>query len=386
VERLIGEEIHRISGSAASELAVARGNEKALASELRRLSDRSQSTDSSLIELRELERDAEASRKLYEAFLTRAKQTAEEERMETAAARVLAPAELPIGASYPPRTLLLVMALVVGLGLGATIALLCDHLDDTVRSASQLRELTGLSVFVAGPQHEKVALTRWLRIDRPRGPQPQPQTRSDDYATASAGAAIAVRALRHGLLDGDERAEPRSVMVVSTRDGEGTAKFAISLALASSVGGKRVLIIDADTERRALTQLVAPDAQTGIFDVIGAGMSLASVAVANAVTGLNFLPMPATTQTSARSISREQLAVIFAAAQVDFDCIIICGAPLLAEPGTGNLCQSVDQIVLVTRAGLSRRDEVEDALQLLRMHHCKPHSAVLTVEVDSETT
>jgi Mrp family chromosome partitioning ATPase/capsular polysaccharide biosynthesis protein len=385
-QRLIDEEIQRISRSVASELAVARGSEKALSNELKRLSDRSQSTDSSLIALRDLERDADASRKLYEAFLTRAKQTAEQERIETAAARVLAPAEIPIGSSYPPHGLLLILALVLGLGLGATSALLREHLDDTVRSAAQLRELTGLRVFVSGPERDKVTFTRWLSGDGLRGQQLQSDTRSEDHVAASAGAGVAARALRHILHEGIERAGPRTVMVVSTREGEGTANFALSLALATSLNGKRVLIVDADTERRTLTQLVAPEAQMGIFDVIMEKLPLASVAIANSGTGLSFLPMPAMAQASAKGITRDQLSVLFAIACTEFDCIILCGAPLLAEPDTGNLCQSVDQIVLVTRAGVSRRDEVQDALQLLRIHHCKPHSAVLTVEVDSDIT
>jgi len=384
VQRLIGGELHRISRSSANELAVARENEKALSNELDRLSGRSQSTDSSLIALRDLERDADVSRKLYEAFLTRAKQTAEQERIETAAARILAPAEMPLGSSYPPNVLLLVMALVFGLGIGATSAFLSEHLDDTVRSATQLRELTGLRVIVSGPERRKVTLARWLKLEQLLGHQAPPDGRGDDRSPPSAGAATAARALRHVLLEGTVRAEPRSVMVVSANDGEGAADFALNLALATSLTGKRVLIIDTDVEHRTLTKLIAPNAQTGIFDVIEGKLPLAGAAIANSDTGLNLLPIPAAAQASDKRVTPDQLSGLFAAAQADFDCIVVCGVPLLTEPDTGSLCRSVDQIVLVTRAGVSRREDVEDALQLLRIHHSRPHSVVLTAEAGGE--
>jgi uncharacterized protein involved in exopolysaccharide biosynthesis len=80
-----------------------------------------------LIELRDLERDVEAERKLYEAFLNRAKQTAELEQIATPGARILAPAAFPLSSSYPPAFLVLLIAAVVGIGLGSVIALLSDR-------------------------------------------------------------------------------------------------------------------------------------------------------------------------------------------------------------------------------------------------------------------
>lgn len=134
VRRLIGQETARISRSAAGELAVARANEAAITREFKELTGQSQSDSASLIELRDLERDVEVARKLYEAFLNRAKQTAEQEQIATPGARVLAPAAIPLNASYPPALLVLLLGLFVGAGLGATIALASRRIEDTVRS------------------------------------------------------------------------------------------------------------------------------------------------------------------------------------------------------------------------------------------------------------
>ncbi len=130
--RLIGQETARISEASANELAIARENERSLTRQFKDLTGQTESDNASLIELRDLERDSDAARKLYEAFLTRAKQTAEQEQIATPGARILAPAALPLSASYPPAFLVLLIALVAGIGLGAVIALMRDQMDSRV--------------------------------------------------------------------------------------------------------------------------------------------------------------------------------------------------------------------------------------------------------------
>ena len=52
--------------------------------------------------LRELERDVQASRAVYESFLVRARETGEQERLDTKNIRVISRAELPQRRSFPP--------------------------------------------------------------------------------------------------------------------------------------------------------------------------------------------------------------------------------------------------------------------------------------------
>lgn len=84
------------------------------------------SDNEALVALRELERDAASKTTIYEAFLSRAKQVAEREQIDTTNVRVISPAVPPTERSSPPRTLVLLVAGAVGglvLGLGLAVML-----------------------------------------------------------------------------------------------------------------------------------------------------------------------------------------------------------------------------------------------------------------------
>ncbi len=76
-------------------------------------------TNEALVGLRDLERNVEASRAVYQSFLVRARQTGEEATLDRTNARVISRAMPPLSRSWPPRGLLLALSLIAGLGLGA---------------------------------------------------------------------------------------------------------------------------------------------------------------------------------------------------------------------------------------------------------------------------
>ena len=86
------------------------------------------SDNAALVRLRELERDAESKAAVYEAFLARSQQLAEQGQLDTTNIRVISTAVPPPARSWPPRTLVLIVAgaaaglfggLLLALGLGA---------------------------------------------------------------------------------------------------------------------------------------------------------------------------------------------------------------------------------------------------------------------------
>jgi uncharacterized protein involved in exopolysaccharide biosynthesis len=68
------------------------------------------SDNEALVALRELERDAASKTAIYEAFLSRAKQVAEQEQIDTTNVRVISTAVPPPARSWPPRSVVMVGA------------------------------------------------------------------------------------------------------------------------------------------------------------------------------------------------------------------------------------------------------------------------------------
>ena len=132
LERSIGREKSRIIDSTLKELDRAVAAETAIRRELERLKGETTTNDRALIGQRELERDVDAQRTIYEAFLRRARETSEQERLDTTNMRVISAATPPLGRSWPPSPwMLLPPGFLLGLLGGAGFALLRPRLPES---------------------------------------------------------------------------------------------------------------------------------------------------------------------------------------------------------------------------------------------------------------
>lgn len=124
-ERAISREKARIIDSTVKELDRAIATENAFRRELEKLKSETTVNDRALIGLREIEREVETQRTIYESFLRRARETGQQERLDTTNVRVISPATPPLGRSFPPSPkVLLPIALILGLLAGAGLAIL----------------------------------------------------------------------------------------------------------------------------------------------------------------------------------------------------------------------------------------------------------------------
>jgi uncharacterized protein involved in exopolysaccharide biosynthesis len=128
-QQQIGDETARIAEASRIGYERALANENALASSLAILKQRAIDTGLASVKLRELEREAEASRVVYQSFLVRTREISEQERLDTANVRILADAEPPQGRSWPPRRMLMLPALLMlgllgGIGLAYLLELI----------------------------------------------------------------------------------------------------------------------------------------------------------------------------------------------------------------------------------------------------------------------
>jgi uncharacterized protein involved in exopolysaccharide biosynthesis/Mrp family chromosome partitioning ATPase len=347
-------EIGRIAASARNDLAIAEGDVAGLQAELDRLTGRDVKDAGVLIQLRELQREADVIREVYESVLARAKETSEQERLDVSSARVIAPATTPAGASFPPRLFIIGIALALGLGAGAALALMRERFDDRIRDAAQLRR-AGLEVLAVVPPFGS----------RRRGPD--------------GGFDYAIRLLRAELRDPAARQAERSALVVSGRKGDGAAAVALNLALAAVGGGERVLIVDADPVRRSLSKLVAPQARVGLMEVLAGKAHFRDALIGHPASGFQVLPMALGSEKIRGRPSRAAYERLVALARTKFDYILFVGAPLSDEPDARAIAEAVDQIALVLRAGSTRRADLEASLRALRIRGQKTCGIVLTM-------
>lgn len=113
-------EIERLLASAELGLQRANDNAAALQAQLAAATTDLQDTGAKRIRLRQLEREAEASRAVYEDALLRSRETAEQAQVDTLNAQIVSRAAPPAERSFPPKlSLLLPLGLIAGTALCA---------------------------------------------------------------------------------------------------------------------------------------------------------------------------------------------------------------------------------------------------------------------------
>lgn len=349
----IAQEVEKIAASVANELEVSatgvRTLERSIA-DLRKVSD---SAGGAEIRLRELERDADTSRQLYESFLARFKRDAEQERIQRANARVLSPATVPTAPSYPRKPSIMVGVFLLALALGTGLLFLLEKLDRAVRSSDEAEDLTGLPVFAAIP----------LRRQKGDG------TIEDEVVQRPRSAlADAFRTLRTGLvLSDDASADAKVVMITSSVPEEGKSFAALSLARLFAKSGEKVLLIDGDLHRPRLHKALKLAGETGLIQVLSMGAPFDQTVVRDSVGGIDFLPAgsaPAALQ--AEMFNDQAMPTLLADLRGRYDRIILDAPPALAVADTRLLACMADRVLYMIRWNKTPRDAVRAGIKLLR--------------------
>src|SRR5262249_35485213 len=119
LRRTVNEEIERFAQSAKNDLVRARDYEASLNKALEAQKRQSVQLSQASVRLRELERDVEASRDIYQSFLRRRRAPGGQKPLTTSSARIRGEATGPRVRIFPPAVKLLAM---LGFMLGALAA------------------------------------------------------------------------------------------------------------------------------------------------------------------------------------------------------------------------------------------------------------------------
>lgn len=358
----INEEMRKISDSISNEVAVAVAGVRTLERELGALRTQSNTAGGAEVRLRELERQAETSRQLYEAFLSRFKRDAEQDSVKRANARVISQAQTPSGSSYPRPVQTLSVISILAVALGIAITFLIDHLDSAIRSSDEAEIMAGVPTLAVLPS---------LR------------TRGDDIAKhlidkPRSAVADALRGLRIALKIGlEEQARAPVVAITSSTPKEGKTFLATGLAVTWGRAEGNVLLIDGDIHRPRLHNMLGCTNEQGLVQVLSGGATVDDVIVRGVSQGLDLLPAGRMTNV-ADLISQERIEAIIDPLRDRYSHIIIDGPPVLAIADSRILARAADRVIYLVRWNTTPRDAVRNGLKLLRETRAPVFGTVLS--------
>jgi capsular exopolysaccharide synthesis family protein len=345
-------EIAKVVDGLRNDTAVARAQEQSLQQSLDDLEGKVAGLNAKDAELRVLEREAETSRTLYEAFMSKFKETQDQDKIQQSDARIISRADVPLSPTVPNKPMVIALAAVLSLFVGLLVVGMRELFDRGLRSTEEVYRYFDLPCLGLVPAISRLRLAG-------KG--------AENYVVKKPGSAYAeaVRSLRTTLLLSDADAKPRVVAVTSARPNEGKTAIAISMARTNAMGGRRSILVDLDLRKPEIHQRLQARTETGVIDYLAEQATLADVIQKDEATALEYIAAGRRTANFAELLRSNRLEGLLAELARQYELIILDVPPVLAVADARIISRLADKTVFIVRWGETSREVVRLALQQL---------------------
>ena len=284
-------------------------------------------------QVRELMREVEGNRALYDTFMTRMKETAATSDLDSANARVVDRAALPTEPITPQRGLIVAFAGALALMAGIGLSLLLEMLNNTFKSTEDVESKLNLPVLGILP----------LIKNRQRNQIAHMFTSDEDKSFSES-----IRTIRTALVLSGMNGPHRILVVTSSLPGEGKSTVAANLAYAFGQM-ERVLLIDADLRRPTLAKnFKFPVGTPGLANLI-AGTAKAEDCI-KSIEGIDMMCAGAVPPNPLELLSSERFAELIEQLKSSYDRVIIDSPPIQAVSDATILATHADAQIYVIKS------------------------------------
>jgi len=191
--------------------------------------------------------------------------------------------------------------------------------------------------------------------------------------------AEAYRALRTNLAFARPDEPLRSLLVAAPSPEEDRPAALANLAVVTAQGGGRVIVVDCDLRRPMQHTLFGLPNETGVTTVLMHDDALDALPLqATGVAGLQVLTSGPIPPNPAELLGTRRMKALVARLVEEADLVLFDAPPLVAVTDGAVLAPLVDGVLLVVRAGRSRRDETLRARDVLSTVGARLLGVVLT--------
>jgi len=278
---------------------------------------------------------------------------------------------------YAPRIALnLSLAAILGLALGVRMALMKEHLDQTLKSVQEVERFLHVPALAFIPSLKSLNTLWSARISRTSrgvrvhlgsgstsltGSMAAQDSSRDSWEThKNAVLAEAFRGLRTSVILSKGERPAGSILVTSAQSGEGKTTIAMNLAISLAQLGRRVLLIDTDM-RRPSVQHHFPQADSQLSSFLEGTGTWQEMTYPSATEGLYVLLCGPVPTNPSELLSSDRMRTLMREASLEFNFVIFDSPPLLDVADGRILASMVDATVLVVKGARTHRHLVQYA-------------------------
>lgn len=351
VEGEINAEIDRIVSSLGNELSIAEENHDRVVAQMQEIQGNVGASNEAAVRLRELEREAEANRSLYESLLKRSKETSYQASLMTPGVEIISRAPTPLSPSFPPSNLILALGGLVGVGLGVLAALLIEKLDRTFRTPEDVEEWTGVPALAVLPS---VKARRSGRFDHvlknPNSPY------ADGLRMMDAQLAL-------GGYDG---AIPGLTIFTSAAEGEGKSHTSCAYAQILAGDGRKVVLVDLDWRQPTQHRLFGKKfRRRGLIDLLNGEAAPDDVLFEDTQSGVHVISTGRMSRMRRDRVSFDRLRNLLETLARHYDAVVVDTSPLHVTPEILHLARLAESVVVAVKWGATPRKIVQSEIKNL---------------------
>ncbi len=263
--------------------------------------------------------------------------------------QVLESAEVQTVPVSPKLGVNIPLGILLGLTLGVAAAMFVDFLErTTVSTPGDVTTQLGMNLVGFVPNADTDAMT----------------PRDICLMTANHVESVAIESFRKmgvKLLTHHKGKETPVILITSSTPAEGKTTVSCNLASFLAQTGRRVILIDGDIRRPALSEVFETGSARGLYDVLVGQAKMADVVSETEIQDLRLVSAGSQPVTPMMLMDLKAMKDIMDEARSLGDVVIVDAAPILGVSEVSMMCAFCDEVLLVVEAGRHRRSIVARA-------------------------
>ncbi|KGD63491.1 tyrosine-protein kinase [Alcanivorax nanhaiticus] len=331
-------------------------------------------------EILRLMRDVEVTQQIYVGLLNKVQELRILKAGTVGSVRIIDEALVQPSAIKPKKTLVALIAGVLGAMSAAGIVLVRALLNKGIESPDKLEE-QGVAVYATVPLSDKQVKANRLSSLKQR----RTRKSKDSFAPIALLAqedptdlAIeALRSLRTSLHFAMMDADNKVLMITGPSPEVGKSFVSANLGAVLAQTGKRVLVIDADMRKGHLHRYFKSASTPGLSSYLSGQSSMEDIIQASGVDKLDFISRGKAPPNPSELLMHDRFRVLVDSLSEEYDLILVDTPPILAVTDAAIVGQLAGSSLLVTRFGLNSVKEVDAALTRFAQNRVEIKGAIL---------
>ncbi|MCP4219545.1 MAG: polysaccharide biosynthesis tyrosine autokinase [bacterium] len=341
-------------------------------------------SNSSAIHYKSLSIEVENMRNLLN-FLDRKRRetilsSSNREGAEMSNIKIIDPANVPRIRISPRRKMIMMMALILGIGSGLGLIFLLDFIDHSVKSPDEAEALVGAPLLGVVPassaKKTDSSYARYYYAYREEKPPDITEKEEDEkdieminFFEPTSSLADCYRNIRTSLLLTHGDKAPGVIMVSSARPEEGKTVTAINMAIAFRQLGKKVLLIDSDMRKPRIHKVFQLDNTLGLSTYLEGKSDWQEVIQETTIDHLSILPAGPIPYNPVELLSSEAMTSLVKEKVLSkFDYVLLDTPPFVEIADPLLLGKLSDGVIMVTWCGRTNRNLLNDIREHLEQY------------------